>query len=95
MGEGLRPRSKETLATRVTEGRRGLALVRVGRGGDTVTGGPPPSRLWAQGIKAASQTLPAWIQDPEGGGREIKHRDRQNLPFQTLPWGLGPQEHLL
>lgn len=63
----------------------------VGRGGDTVTGGPPPSRPWALGIKAVSQTLPARVQDLEGGGREIKHRGRLNQPFQTVPWGLGPQ----
>lgn len=63
------------------------ALAGEGRGGDTVTGAPPPSRPWARGIKAAWRTLPALVQDWEGGGREIKRRGCQNPPLQTLPWG--------
>lgn len=63
------------------------ALAGEGRGGDTVTGAPPPSRPWARGIKAVWRTLPALVQDWEGGGREIKRRGCQNPPLQTLPWG--------
>lgn len=87
--EGPRPRSRETLATRVTEGGEGPALAGEGRGGDTVTGAPPPPRPWAEGIKAARQTLPARVQDRDGGGREIKRRGCQDPPLQTLPWGPG------
>lgn len=75
-GEGLAPRSTETLATRVTEGRRRAALDREGRG-DCCNWSPSSLQALDSGMEGP------WDQScPAGGGRA-----GQPLPQSRLPPG--------